>query len=87
MNLDEYHQDLRNAVKLRADVENDYTSNAFMGEVADVVDHERAARAAAVRPAGENQGPRSVQASDRSNGRVDAIPVAQILAPLLRTPR
>jgi hypothetical protein len=35
MDLDEYYQDLRNKVSLRADVENDYTSSSFMAEVAE----------------------------------------------------
>ena len=35
MDLDEYYQDLRNKVSLRADVENDYTSASFMAEVAE----------------------------------------------------
>jgi hypothetical protein len=35
MDLDEYYRDLRNKVSLRADVENDYTSAAFMAEVAE----------------------------------------------------
>lgn len=35
MNLNEYHKDLRNKVSVRADTENDYTSSAFVGEVAD----------------------------------------------------
>jgi hypothetical protein len=35
MDLDEYYQDLRNKVSLRADVENDYTSSSFVAEVAE----------------------------------------------------
>ncbi|WP_407687364.1 AIPR family protein [Mycobacterium sp. HUMS_1102779] len=35
MDLDEYHQDLRNKVSLRADLENDYKSSSFMAEVAE----------------------------------------------------
>lgn len=35
VNLDDYYGDLRNKVSVRADAENDYTSSAFMGEVAD----------------------------------------------------
>jgi hypothetical protein len=35
VNIDEYYQDLRNKVSVRADTENDYTSSAFVGEVAD----------------------------------------------------
>lgn len=35
MKLEDYYVDLRNKVSLRADVENDYTSSAFMAEVAE----------------------------------------------------
>ena len=35
MDLKHYYEDLRNKVSVRADTDNDYTSSAFMGEVAD----------------------------------------------------
>lgn len=39
MNLDGYYEDLRNKVSVRADTENDFTSSAFMAEVAEELEN------------------------------------------------